>query len=145
MRVLVIDDDAELAETVAVGLRREPMAVDVAVDGPSGLERALDTDYDVIVLDRDLPGVHGDEVCAELIAAGRRSWIIMLTAASRHSSTASSLVVSSRRRPARTATRRAGSRLRSPCSRLAGSGAAARRPRARMRATSSAKSNGLGR
>jgi len=82
MRVLVIDDDAELAETVAVGLRREPMAVDVAVDGPSGLERALETDYDVIVLDRDLPGVHGDEVCAELIAAGRRSRIIMLTAAS---------------------------------------------------------------
>ena len=81
MRVLVIDDDAELAETVAVGLRRERMAVDVAVDGPSGLERALDTDYDVIVLDRDLPGVHGDEVCAALIAAGRRARIIMLTAA----------------------------------------------------------------
>jgi DNA-binding response OmpR family regulator len=81
MRVLVIDDDAELAETVAVGLRRERMAVDVAVDGPSGLERALETDYDVVVLDRDLPGVHGDQVCAALIGAGRRARIIMLTAA----------------------------------------------------------------
>ncbi|TNC21083.1 response regulator transcription factor [Amycolatopsis alkalitolerans] len=81
MRVLVIDDDAELAETIAVGLRRERMAVDLAVDGPSGLDRALATDYDVIVLDRDLPGMHGDDVCAELIAVSRRGRIIMLTAA----------------------------------------------------------------
>ena len=82
MRVLVVEDDAELAETVAVGLRRRQLAVDVALDGRSGLDRALFTDYDVIVLDRDLPGVHGDEVCAEIVAAGRRARVLMLTAAS---------------------------------------------------------------
>jgi DNA-binding response OmpR family regulator len=81
MRVLVIEDDAEMAETVAVGLRRAKMAVDVALDGAAGLERALVNDYDVIVLDRDLPGVHGDQVCAELSTAGRRSRVLMLTAA----------------------------------------------------------------
>jgi DNA-binding response OmpR family regulator len=81
MRVLVIEDDAEMAEAVATGLRRARMAVDVALDGPAGLERALVYDYDVIVLDRDLPGLHGDQVCAELIAAGRRSRVLMLTAA----------------------------------------------------------------
>jgi DNA-binding response OmpR family regulator len=78
--VLVIDDDAEMAETVAVGLRRNRMAVDVAFDGPSGLDRAMVNDYDVIVLDRDLPGVHGDDICAEMIAAGRRGRVLMLTA-----------------------------------------------------------------
>ena len=81
MRVLVIEDQVEMAEMVAAGLRRAQMAVDVALDGPSGLERALINDYDVIVLDRDLPGLHGDEVCAQLIAAGRRSRVLMLTAA----------------------------------------------------------------
>ena len=81
MRVLVIDDDEELAQTVAVGLRRSTMAVDVAFDGDSGLSRALVNDYDVIVLDRDLPGIHGDEVCAKLIAAESRSRVLMLTAA----------------------------------------------------------------
>ena len=64
MRVLVIEDDDELAQAVAIGLRRETMAVDVAFDGPTGLERGLINDYDVIVLDRDLPGLHGDDVCA---------------------------------------------------------------------------------
>ena len=81
MRVLVIEDDAEMAEAVATGLRRARMAVDVALDGPAGLERALVYDYDVIVLDRDLPGMHGDQICGELIAAGRRSRVLMLTAA----------------------------------------------------------------
>ncbi len=81
MRVLVIEDHAEMAKTVAVGLRRAEMAVDIASDGPSGLERALNNDYDVIVLDRDLPGLHGDEVCVQLIEAGRRSRVLMLTAA----------------------------------------------------------------
>ena len=81
MRVLVIEDHAEMAETVATGLRRAQMAVDVALDGPSGLERALTAGYDVIVLDRDLPGLHGDQVCAELVAAGCRSRVLMLTAA----------------------------------------------------------------
>jgi len=81
VRVLVVEDDLEMAETVAVGLRRHRMAVDVAYDGPSGLDRALFNDYDVIVLDRDLPGMHGDDVCAELLAAGRPSRVLMLTAA----------------------------------------------------------------
>ena len=81
MRVLVIEDDGELAEAIGAGLRQEQMAVDVAFDGADGLERALVTDYDVIVLDRDLPGRHGDEVCAELVRAGGRSRVLMLTAA----------------------------------------------------------------
>jgi DNA-binding response OmpR family regulator len=81
MRVLVVEDDEELANTVAVGLRRAHLAVDVALDGAGGLERALRNDYDVIVLDRDLPVMHGDDVCAELIAAGCRGRILMLTAA----------------------------------------------------------------
>jgi DNA-binding response OmpR family regulator len=81
MRVLVIEDDIELAEAVGVGLRRERMAVDVAYDGSTGLERADVCDYDVIVLDRDLPGLHGDDVCARLVAGGRRGRVLMLTAA----------------------------------------------------------------
>jgi DNA-binding response OmpR family regulator len=81
MRVLVIEDDEELAETVAAGLRDAQMAVDVALDGEAGLARALVNDYEVIVLDRDLPGVHGDEVCARLVAAGGRSRVLMLTGA----------------------------------------------------------------
>jgi len=81
VRVLVVEDQAEMADMVAAGLRREQMAVDVALDGPSGLERALINNYDVIVLDRDLPGLPGDEVCVQLIAAGRRSRVLMLTAA----------------------------------------------------------------
>jgi DNA-binding response OmpR family regulator len=81
MRVLVIEDDVELAEAIAVGLRREQLAVDLAFDGKDGLERALVTGYDVIVLDRDLPGLHGDEVCRELVKDGCRSRVLMLTAA----------------------------------------------------------------
>ena len=81
MRVLVVDDDAELAEAIGVGLRREQMAVDIALDGEAALERALFTGYDVIVLDRDLPVRHGDEVCAALVEAGCRSRVLMLTAA----------------------------------------------------------------
>jgi DNA-binding response OmpR family regulator len=82
LRVLVVEDDTELAEAVATGLRRTGIAVDVALDGESGLEKALVTDYDVVVLDRDLPGVHGDEVCAKLVAERSRSRLLMLTAAS---------------------------------------------------------------
>ena len=81
MRVLVIEDDAELAQAIGVGLRRTEMAVDVASDGTTGLVRALDTDYDVIVLDRDLPGVHGDEICRRMVASDCRSRLLMLTAA----------------------------------------------------------------
>ncbi len=81
MRVLVIEDDEELAEIVGATLRREQMAVDVAFDGAAGLERALEVDYDVVVLDRDLPGVHGDQICAQLVSMGRRCRVLMLTAA----------------------------------------------------------------
>jgi DNA-binding response OmpR family regulator len=81
LRVLVIEDDRELAEALGIGLRREQLAVDVAFDGQDGLERALVTGYDVIVLDRDLPGLHGDDVCAGLVEAGSRSRVLMLTAA----------------------------------------------------------------
>jgi DNA-binding response OmpR family regulator len=81
MRVLVIEDDREMASTVAAGLRHAEMAVDVALDGPGGLDRALADEYDVIVLDRDLPGLHGDDVCVRLVASGCRGRILMLTAA----------------------------------------------------------------
>jgi DNA-binding response OmpR family regulator len=81
MRVLVIEDDRELAEAIGVGLRREQMAVDLAFDGDAGLERALVYGYDVIVLDRDLPRIRGDDVCAQLVEQGSRSRVLMLTAA----------------------------------------------------------------
>jgi DNA-binding response OmpR family regulator len=81
MRVLLVEDHAELAETVATGLRREGFAVDVAADGRDALAHVALTDYDVVVLDRDLPGVHGDEVCRELVAREHDGRILMLTAA----------------------------------------------------------------
>ncbi len=66
MRVLVVEDEIQLAEAVARGLRREGMAVDVAVDGDDGYRKAAHTRYDVVVLDRDLPGMSGDEICRRL-------------------------------------------------------------------------------
>jgi DNA-binding response OmpR family regulator len=80
MRVLVVEDDGELTEAIAAGLRLEGMAVDTALDGDAALYRALVNDYDVIVLDRDLPRVHGDQVCATL-AGTVRARILLLTAA----------------------------------------------------------------
>jgi len=80
MRVLVVEDHPRLAATVAAVLRREGMAVDVAFDGREALDRAALTDYDVVVLDRDLPGVHGDDVCRTLSSSGE-SAVLMLTAA----------------------------------------------------------------
>jgi DNA-binding response OmpR family regulator len=81
MRVLLVEDHAELAETVATGLRREGFAVDVAADGRDALSHVALTDYDVVVLDRDLPRVHGDEVCRQLVAGEGDNRILMLTAA----------------------------------------------------------------
>jgi DNA-binding response OmpR family regulator len=81
MRVLVVEDHPRLAETVATVLRREGMAVDLAFDGREALGRVALADYDVVVLDRDLPGVHGDEVCRAMVADGRPSRVLMLTAA----------------------------------------------------------------
>lgn len=81
MRVLVVEDHEELASTIATGLRREGMAVDIALDGKAALERGLVYSYDVVVLDRDLPSVHGDEVCRRLSEGGSRARVLMLTAA----------------------------------------------------------------
>lgn len=81
MRVLVVEDHRELAATIAVGLRREGMAVDIAFDGEDALRHAAGDSYDVILLDRDLPKIHGDEVCRALVARGSRSRVLMLTAA----------------------------------------------------------------
>jgi DNA-binding response OmpR family regulator len=81
MRVLLVEDHVELAHTIAGVLRREGMAVDMAFDGQEALDRAALSRYDVIVLDRDLPVVHGDDVCRNLVAEGSESRVLMLTAA----------------------------------------------------------------
>jgi DNA-binding response OmpR family regulator len=81
MRVLVAEDDEVLAGAVAAGLRREGMAIDVALDGDAALEHLAVNRYDVVVLDRDLPGVHGDDVCRTLAARRSPSRVLMLTAA----------------------------------------------------------------
>jgi DNA-binding response OmpR family regulator len=82
MRVLVAEDHRRLATVVAQGLRREGIAVDVAFDGADALAHAAITRYDVVVLDRDLPGVHGDQVCRRLVAERQGPRVLMLTAAS---------------------------------------------------------------
>lgn len=78
--MLLVEDHVELAETVATGLRREGMAVDVALDGIDALDRTSVTTYDVVVLDRDLPRLHGDEVCRVLTGSGAPTRVLMLTA-----------------------------------------------------------------
>ncbi|ALG08005.1 response regulator transcription factor [Kibdelosporangium phytohabitans] len=80
MRVLVVEDEEALAEAIARGLRREGMAVDVALDGDAGHEKSTITRYDVIVLDRDLPGMSGDELCREIVSSGALTRVLMLTA-----------------------------------------------------------------
>ncbi|MGH3419359.1 MAG: response regulator transcription factor [Streptosporangiaceae bacterium] len=81
MRILVTEDDEVLATTLAGGLRREGMAVDVALDGDAALEHLGVNRYDVVVLDRDLPGVHGDDVCRTLAEGRSPTRVLMLTAA----------------------------------------------------------------
>ncbi len=81
MRVLIAEDHPRLADTIATVLRREGIAVDVAYDGAEALTHTARTTYDVVVLDRDLPRVHGDDVCRSLIAEGYPSAVLMLTAA----------------------------------------------------------------
>ena len=81
MRVLVVEDERLLADAIAEGLRRQAMAVDVAYDGEAAMERLGVNDYDVVVLDRDLPIVPGDEVCTSLVDSGVDTRILMLTAA----------------------------------------------------------------
>jgi len=82
MRVLVVEDERLLADAIATGLRREAMAVDVVYDGAAAWERASVNDYDVVVLDRDLPALSGDEVCRLIVESGATTRILMLTAAS---------------------------------------------------------------
>jgi DNA-binding response OmpR family regulator len=82
MRVLVAEDVEDLATAIAAGLRREGMAADVVLDGNAALDHLAFTRYDVVVLDRDLPGVHGDDVCRRLAAERSGSRVLMLTAAS---------------------------------------------------------------
>ncbi|NUR88276.1 MAG: response regulator transcription factor [Nonomuraea sp.] len=81
MRVLVVEDFEVLARSIGKGLRREGMAVDVVLDGGDALERLAVTRYDVVVLDRDLPGVSGDDICGELARGGSSTRVLMLTAA----------------------------------------------------------------
>ncbi len=81
MRVLLAEDQADLVEILAVGLRREGMAVDVVLDGAAALEELAVNSYDVLILDRDLPRVHGDEVCRQLVETGAMTRVLMLTAA----------------------------------------------------------------
>jgi DNA-binding response OmpR family regulator len=81
MRILIAEDDDRLALAVAAGLRRRGMTADVALDGGSALDKLAVNTYDVVVLDRDLPGVHGDEICRRLAADRSASRILMLTAA----------------------------------------------------------------
>ncbi|ALL79025.1 Two-component response regulator [Pseudonocardia sp. Ae168_Ps1] len=80
MRVIVVEDEPAMADAVARGLRRDGIAVDVAYDGDEGSEKLSVTRYDVAVLDRDLPGRSGDELCDELVAAGGLTRVLMLTA-----------------------------------------------------------------
>jgi DNA-binding response OmpR family regulator len=80
MRVLVIEDEVQLAEAVARGLRREGMAVDIAVDGDEGYRKAVSTRYDVLVLDRDLPGMSGDDICRKVSGESELTRVLMLTA-----------------------------------------------------------------
>jgi DNA-binding response OmpR family regulator len=80
VRVLVVEDERNLADAIVRGLRRHGLAVDVAYDGSTGHEMAFVTRYDVVVLDRDLPGVHGDKICADIVASGELTRVLMLTA-----------------------------------------------------------------
>ncbi|MEU8663646.1 response regulator transcription factor [Actinoplanes philippinensis] len=81
MRILVVEDERMLAEAIAEWLREESHAVDVAGDGAAALDRVGVNDYDVVILDRDLPRVHGDEVCRRMVASGSEARVLMLTAA----------------------------------------------------------------
>ncbi|HEY2304346.1 MAG TPA: response regulator transcription factor [Streptosporangiaceae bacterium] len=81
MRVLIAEDDDRLARAIAAGLRRRGLIVDVALNGDDAVDRLASSSYDVVVLDRDLPGVHGDDICRTLASQRSASRILMLTAA----------------------------------------------------------------
>ncbi|MEV8317291.1 response regulator transcription factor [Streptomyces sp. NPDC059900] len=80
MRVLLVEDEEFLAEMIAAGLRRDALAVDVAADGLTALRKLRFGEYDVVILDRDLPGLHGDEVCRRVVSQGLLTRVLMLTA-----------------------------------------------------------------
>jgi DNA-binding response OmpR family regulator len=82
MRVLVVEDEPLLADSIAEWLRRDALAIDVVYDGDAALERLGVNEYDVVVLDRDLPIVHGDDVCRAIVDSGAATRVLMLTAAS---------------------------------------------------------------
>jgi two-component system response regulator VanR len=81
MRVLIAEDQPRVGDAVARGLRREGMAVDLARDGATALRKAIASPYDVVVLDRDLPELHGDDVCRRLASERPDTKVLMLTAA----------------------------------------------------------------
>jgi DNA-binding response OmpR family regulator len=81
MRVLIVEDERELANAIADGLRQYAMAVDVAYDGADGLDKSATNEYDVVILDRDLPRIPGDKVCASIVASHTGTRVLMLTAA----------------------------------------------------------------
>jgi DNA-binding response OmpR family regulator len=81
VRILVVEDFEVLARSIGTGLRREGMAVDVVLDGTDALGHLAITRYDVVVLDRDLPGVHGDDICRQIVADRSDVRVLMLTAA----------------------------------------------------------------
>lgn len=83
MRALIVEDEAFLAEAVQTGLRRETIAADIAGDGDTAIEQLSVNDYDVVVLDRDIPGIHGDDVCRWVTANRPNVRVLMLTAARR--------------------------------------------------------------
>ncbi|MGW6060173.1 response regulator transcription factor [Streptomyces sp. NPDC055189] len=80
MRVLLVEDEEFLAEMIADGLRRDALAVDVAADGLTALRKLQFGEYDVVILDRDLPGLHGDEVCRRVVSQRLLTRVLMLTA-----------------------------------------------------------------
>jgi DNA-binding response OmpR family regulator len=81
VRVLVVEDFEVLADSIGTGLRREGMAVDVVLDGTEALSHLAITRYDIVILDRDLPGVHGDDICRRIVADRLDTRVLMLTAA----------------------------------------------------------------
>src|SRR3984957_20446811 len=81
VRVLVVEDNSVVADAVAEGLRDQGMAVDVAYDGLTGLLKAAVNTYDVVILDRDLPRLHGDALCQQIVGSPAISRVLMLTAA----------------------------------------------------------------
>ena len=83
MRVLIVEDEVFLAEAIQTGLRREAIAADIVHDGDTALEYLAVNDYDTVVLDRDIPGVHGDDVCRRINADYPDRRVLMLTAARR--------------------------------------------------------------